>query len=48
MTLLEFIQNNFSADLPELGQALLIALIIILIYDFYHMFYSAVFTWFKK
>lgn len=48
MNVFEWLQSIFPSDMPELVQSLGIALIIILIYDTYHLFFSAVFTWFKK
>lgn len=48
MTISEWILANFSQDLPPLNQSLEIALIIVLIYAVYNLFFSAILTWFKK
>lgn len=48
MNVFEWLQSIIPSDVPELVQALGIALIIILIYDTYHLFFSAVFSLFKK
>lgn len=50
MTLIEWIQMHLAdfGAVPELIQALGIAILFILVYDFYHLLFSAVLTWFKK
>lgn len=35
-------------ELPDLVQALGIAIVFVLVFDFYHLLFSAVLTWFKK
>lgn len=48
MNVFEWLYSIIPADCPELVQSLGIALIIVLIYDTYHLFFSAVFSLFKK
>lgn len=47
MNLVEWIQSNIITDEPVLT-AVCIAILFLLIYDFYHALFSAVLTWFKK
>lgn len=48
MTLVEWIQGNISFEYGEVVAAVLIAICFLVCYDFYHMLFSAVLTWFKK
>lgn len=48
MSILEFLENNISLDLPPILQAVILGIIFLLVYDFYHLLFSAVISWFKK
>lgn len=47
MTIIEFIQNNLPLDSPIIT-AVALAIIFLIVYDFYHVLFSAVLSWFKK
>lgn len=47
MTIIEFINANLPLDEPIIT-AVCLGIIFILIYDFYHMLFSAVLSWFKR
>lgn len=48
MTLIEWITNNLTFEHGDLVAAVLLAVIFLIVYDFYHLLFSAVLTWFKK
>ncbi len=48
MTLIEFIQNNLPADLDPVIIAVALAIIFLVCYDFYHLLFSAILSWFQK
>lgn len=50
MSFVEWINFQLAgfSDLPELLQALAILICFVLVYEFYHLLFSAVLTWFKK
>ncbi len=48
MSILEFLENNISFDLPPILQAVILGIIFLLVYDFYHLLFSAVLSWFKR
>ena len=48
MSLIEFINANISAEFGELVMAVMLAIIFIVVHDFYHALHTAVFSWFKK
>lgn len=47
MTLIEFIEANLPLDEPIIC-AVCLGIIFIISYDFYHMLFSAVLSWFKR
>lgn len=48
MTLLEWIQANIAFDNEPIVVAMMIGIIFMIVYDFYHLLFSAVLSWFKK
>lgn len=48
MSLVEWITANLTFEHGELVAAVLLAVIFLLVYDFYHLLFSAVLSWFKK
>lgn len=46
--LIDFFMNNFTMQYGGLVAAVLLGIIWMIVYDFYHMFFSAVLSWFKK
>lgn len=48
MTLIEFITSNLPLDYSPVIQGLALAIIWIIIYDFYHTIFNAVVSLFKK
>lgn len=48
MTLIEWFTNNFSIEHGPFVSAVLLGIIWMIVYDFYHLLFSAVLTWFKK
>lgn len=48
MNLLEWITSNLSFEHGNLVAAVLLAIIFMIAYDFYHLLFSAVLSWFKK
>lgn len=48
MSLIEFITNNLPLDYPPIIQGLALAIIWIIIYDFYHTIFNAIVSFFKK
>lgn len=47
MTLVDWIQTNLYTE-NELLQAVSVGILFLLVYDFYHLLFSAVLSWFKK
>lgn len=47
MTIIEFIENNLPLDNPFIS-AVALAIIFLIVYDFYHILISSILTWFKK
>ncbi len=47
MTVIEFIEANLPLDNPLIC-SIGLAIIFLIVYDFYHLFFSAVLSWFKK
>jgi hypothetical protein len=47
MTLIEFVENNFSLD-NYLVAAISLGIIWIVVYDFYHLLFSAITSWFTR
>lgn len=48
MSILEFINANIDLSLPPILQAVILGIIFLLVYDFYHLLFSAVLSWFKR
>lgn len=48
MSILEFLNANIDLNLPPILQAVILGIIFLLIYDFYHLLFSSVLSWFKK
>lgn len=48
MSIVEFLQNNIDLNLPPVIQAVMLGIIFLVVYDFYHLMFSAVLSWFKK
>lgn len=48
MTIIEFIQDNLPLDIHPLLSSVALAIIFLIVYDFYHILFSAILTWFKK
>lgn len=48
MTLFEWIQTNIAFDEAPVIVAIMIGIIFTVAYDFYHLLFSAVLSWFKK
>lgn len=48
MTLVEWINNNLTFEHGDLVAAVMLAILFLLVYDFYHLLFSAVLSWFKK
>lgn len=48
MNLIEWFTSNFSLEHGPLVAAVLLGIVWMIVYDFYHTFFSAVLTWFKK
>lgn len=47
MTLVDFIEKNlYTAD--PLIQSICLGFLFLIIYDFYHLFFSSILTWFNK
>lgn len=46
--LIEFIQNNITLEHGYLVGSIMLGVIWMVIYDLYHLLFSAVLTWFKK
>ena len=46
--LVDFLMNNITFEHGPLVAAVLLGIVWMVIYDFYHMFFSAVLSWFKK
>lgn len=47
MNLVEFIKNNLYTD-DSLVQAICLAFLFMIVYDFYHALFTAILSWFKK
>ncbi len=47
MSIIEFIENNIPMDEP-IVTAIVLCIVFLICYDFYHMFFSAVLSWFRK
>lgn len=48
MNLVDFILENISFEHGTEIAAIILAILWMVFYDFYHLFFSAVFSWFKK
>lgn len=48
MSLIEFIQANITGEFGPFVQAIMLGIVFIIVYDFYHLLFSAVLTWFRK
>lgn len=48
MSLIEFIQNNITGAYGPFIQAIMLGICFVVVYDFYHLLFSAICTWFKK
>lgn len=48
MNLVEWFTANFTTEHGPLVAAVLLGIVWMIVYDFYHMLISAVLTWFKK
>lgn len=48
MTILEFLQANIDLNLPPILQAVILGILFLLIYDFYHLLFSSILSWFIK
>lgn len=48
VTLVEFFTNNFTVEQRSFAAAILLGIIWMICYDFYHLLFSAVLSWFKK
>lgn len=48
MNLVEFFTSNFTLEEGPFVSAILLGIIWMIVYDFYHVLFSAVLTWFKK
>lgn len=46
--LVDFFINNFTLEYGGLVASVLLGIIWMVIYDFYHLLFSAVLSWFKK
>lgn len=46
--LIDFLVNNFTVEQGSTVAAILLGIIWMIIYDFYHFLFSAVLSWFKK
>lgn len=46
-TIIDFINNNLPLENPFIS-AVALGILFLIIYDFYHLLFSAVLTWFKK
>lgn len=48
VNLIDFVLNNFTFEYGEVVAAIMLAIIFMVCYDFYHYLISAVLSWFKK
>lgn len=48
MTLIEWISANFTDEYGSLVMAIMLGIIWMILYDFYHLLFSSVLSWFKK
>lgn len=48
MTLIEWFATNFSTEYGPFVSAVILGIVWMIVYDFYHLLFSAVLTWFKK
>ena len=46
--LVDFFVNNFTMEYGGLVAAVLLGIVWMISYDFYHLLFSAVLSWFKK
>lgn len=46
--LVDFFMNNFTLEHGPLVAAVLLGIVWMIIYEFNHLFFSALFSWFKK
>ena len=48
MNLVEWVTNNLSFDNGSFITAIMLGILWLVVYDFYHLLFSAVLSWFKK
>lgn len=48
MSLIEWINENLSFDNGPFVAAIMLAILFTIVYDFYHLLFSSVVSWFKK
>lgn len=48
MTLIEWVQANLTLEYGYLVMAIMLGILWMVVYDFYHLLFSAVLSWFKK
>lgn len=48
MSILEFLQANIDLNLPPVIVAVILGIIWLVVYDFYHLIFTSVLSWFKK
>lgn len=48
MTLIEWVQANLTQEYGYLVMAIMLGILWMIVYDFYHLLFSAVLSWFKK
>lgn len=48
MSLIEWISQNLTDEYGYLVMAIMLGMLWMIVYDFYHLLFNAVISWFKK
>lgn len=48
MSLIDWVTSNFTFEYGSFVAAILLGIVWMISYDFYHLLFSAVLSWFKK
>lgn len=48
MSLIEWINTNITFNYGEIIASIMIGILFLLVYDFYHLLFNSITSWFKK
>lgn len=48
MSLIEWINNNLTFEQGPFIASIMLGILFLIVYDFYHLLFSSIISWFKK